>query len=91
MIRSGDFLDRIVTKLSALEKQAWGDITILLPGRRAGRKLQEALVQEAGPGHWLPHITTLGEWSAEQLGLTVPSKMELLVELQHVAEGMRLH
>ena len=90
MIRSGDFLDRIVAKLNALDKHSWGDITILLPGRRAGRKLQEALVKEAGPGHWLPHITTLGEWSAEQLGLTVPNKMELLVELQHVAEGMRL-
>ena len=91
MIRSGDFLDRIVTKLSGLDKDTWGEITILLPGRRAGRKLQEALIQEAGPGKWLPHISTLGEWSAEQLGLTVPNKMELLVELQHVAEGMRLH
>ena len=91
MIRSGDFLDRIVAKLSGLDKDTWGEITILLPGRRAGRKLQEALIQEAGPGKWLPHISTLGEWSAEQLGLTVPNKMELLVELQHVAEGMRLH
>ena len=60
MIRSGDFLDRIVTKLSGLDKDTWGEITILLPGRRAGRKLQEALIQEAGPGK--PGCPTSPPW-----------------------------
>lgn len=89
MIQSGDFLDHIVERLKAVEPSHWGDITILLPGRRAGRKLTEALTREAAPGHWLPHITTLGEWSADQLSVHVPNKVELLVELQQVAEGMR--
>jgi len=89
MIREGDFLHRILERLQQMEPAQWRDVTILLPGRRAGRKLTEALKQPQYAGHWLPHITTLGEWSADQLGLHVPGKVELLVELQQVAEGLR--
>lgn len=89
MIRKGDFLDDIQNRLRGIPSEQWGDITILLPGRRPGRMLAEALAQEAGQGHWLPHISTLGEWSGAQLGLHVPGKLELLVELQQVAEKMR--
>lgn len=89
MIRAGDFLHRILERLAACPTSTWGDITILLPGRRAGRKLTEALKQPEHAGLWLPHITTLGEWSAERLGLHVPGKVELLVELQQVAESLR--
>lgn len=90
MIREGDFLHRIIERLRQETFSDWGNITILLPGRRAGRKLTEALKSEMPPGHWLPHITTLGEWSSAQLGLHVPGKVELLVELQEVAENLRL-
>ena len=90
MIKGGDFLDRIIQRLKEIDGDQWGDITILLPGRRAGRKLTEALTHEAPQGHWLPRISTMGEWSSDQLGLHTPGKVELLVELQEVAEGMRL-
>ena len=90
MIGSGDFLHRILELLRSEPQDSWGDITILLPGRRAGRKLKEALKPEVPRGCWLPQITTLGEWSSERLGLQVPGKIELLVELQQVAEGLRL-
>lgn len=90
MIREGDFLDHIIRRLREVDGRQWESITILLPGRRAGRKLTEALTHEAPPGHWLPRISTMGEWSSDQLGLNTPGKVELLVELQEVAEGMRL-
>lgn len=89
MIREGDFLHRIIERLREHPVDRWGDITILLPGRRAGRKLTEALKPELPAGSWLPHITTLGEWSSARLGLHVPGKIELLVELQQVAESLR--
>lgn len=90
-MHSGDFLEGIMERLRQNPPATWGDLTILLPGRRPGRMLAEALAREAGQGQWLPHITTLGEWSGLQLGLHVPGKVELLVELQQVAEGMRVH
>ena len=59
------------------------------PGRRAARKLADALAGTVPPGTWLPRFTTLGEWSAEVQRVSTPSKLELLVELQQVAESMR--
>lgn len=89
MIHSGDFLGRIMARLHDLPTEQWADITVLLPGRRAARKLADALAGTVPPGTWLPRFTTLGEWSAEVQRVSTPSKLELLVELQQVAESMR--
>ena len=51
--------------------------------------MADALARDTPPGTWLPRFTTLGEWASEQLGLTCPPKLELLVELQQVAEASR--
>ena len=89
MIQSGDFLGRIMARLHDLPRESWADLTILLPGRRAARKTADALAGTVPPGTWLPRFTTLGEWSAEQQRVSTPNKLELLVELQQVAESMR--
>ena len=89
MIHSADFLGRIMGRLHSLPTDQWADITVLLPGRRAARKLADALAGTVEPGTWLPRFTTLGEWSAEQQRVSTPGKVELLVELQQVAEGLR--
>ena len=46
--------------------------------------------KKPNPEPGFPTSPPSGSGAPEQLGLTVPSKMELLVELQHVAEGMRV-
>ena len=89
MIHEGDFLGGIIARLRQRPTDEWQHLTLLLPGRRAARKLADALAKETAPGTWLPRFTTLGEWSGEQLRLTTPSKLELLVELQQVAEANR--
>lgn len=91
MIHPADFLGRIAERLQSIPRQEWAKVTVLLPGRRAGRKLADALAQGNAPGTWLPRFMTLGEWCAEQRGRSTPGKLELLVELQHVAEAQRLH
>ena len=89
MIHDSDFLGHIMARLHTLPNESWSSITVLLPGRRASRKLADAMAKTAPTGTWLPRFSTLGEWSAEQLQLMTPGKLELLVELQHVAESMR--
>ena len=89
MIHEGDFLGGIIARLRQRPTDEWQHLTLLLPGRRAARKLADALAKETAPGTWLPRFTTLGEWSGEQLRLTTPSKLELLVELRQVAEANR--
>lgn len=89
MIAPGDFLDRLLDRLRSIDQDQWADLTILLPGRRAGRKLMEALAQESPEGLWLPKVSTLGEWSGHLSGYHVPGKIELLVELHEAAEGLR--
>ena len=89
MIDASDFLGHIASALHDRPRTEWSRITVLLPGRRAARKLADHLAQSAPVGTWLPRFTTLGEWAAEQRGILVPSKLELLVELQQVAESLR--
>ena len=89
MINGSDFLGRLMARLEGIPSEQWSGITVLLPGRRASRKLADAMAKTAPPGTWLPRFSTLGEWSAEQLGLFTPGKLELLVELQDVAESLR--
>lgn len=89
MIEASDFLGRIAFAIQDRPRSEWDRLTVLLPGRRAARKLADHLAHAAPPGTWLPRFTTLGEWAAEQRGVLVPSKLELLVELQQVAESLR--
>ena len=89
MIHDSDFLGLLMARLHTIPKEKWSTITVLLPGRRAARKLADAMAKTAPTGTWLPRFSTLGEWSAEQLRVMTPGKLELLVELQHVAESMR--
>ena len=72
MIHSADFLGRIMGRLHSLPTDQWADITVLLPGRRAARKLADALAGTVEPGTWLPRFTTLGE-SVSYTHLTLPT------------------
>ena len=89
MIHEGDFLGRIIARLHDLPTETNGGhhrAAARTPCRaQAGRCPR----RHRPPGTWLPRFTTLGEWSGEQLHLSTPSKLELLVELQQVAEAMR--
>ena len=89
MIDGGDFLGGLMARIRERPSAEWSSLTVLLPGRRAARKMADALARDTPPGTWLPRFTTLGEWAGEQLGLTCPPKLELLVELQQVAEASR--
>ena len=89
MIHEDDFLGGLMIRVRKMPKEEWSNLTILLPSRRAARKLADALKIDTPPGTWLPRFTTLGEWSGEQLRVTTPSRLEQLVELQQVAESNR--
>jgi len=89
MIDEGDFLGGLMARIRKRPTAEWSSLTVLLPGRRAARKMADALARDTPPGTWLPRFTTLGEWAGEQLGFTCPPKLELLVELQQVAEASR--
>ena len=87
MIHSGDFLGRIMARLHDLPTEQWADITVL-PGRRVARKLADALAGIVPPGTWLP-LHDVGGVVRRGATRFHPEQIELLVELQQVAESMR--
>jgi len=89
MIQEGDFLSGLMARVRERPVAEWSTLAVLLPGRRAARKMADALAKESSPGTWLPRFTTLGDWCCELLGRTSPTKLELLMELQQVAESHR--
>lgn len=59
-------------------------VQIALPGRRAGRRLQELLLEQA-PAHWAPpQTTTLGQLSDRLTTQALPCAPELLRDLTWV-------
>ena len=54
MIHEGDFLGGIIARLRQRPTEEWQHLTLLLPGRRAARKLAEAERMEAS--NFLPSV-----------------------------------
>ncbi len=75
------FLDDIAKEICSLEVRELANLNIILPSRRAGVFLKDAIQKTTESAVLLPHITTVEEFVARLTGLKTLSQSELLMEL----------
>ncbi len=75
------FLDSIAKEICSLEVRELANLNIILPSRRAGVFLKDAIQKTTESAVLLPHITTVEEFVARLTGLKTLSQSELLMEL----------
>lgn len=88
----GTFLEQVAAAMLAEHGGALADVAVVLPSRRAGLHLRQALARQSGAALWSPDILTLPDLMARLSGLRVIPMEELLFEAYEayrVVEGTR--
>lgn len=76
----GTFLEQVADALLAEHSRALAGVAVVLPSRRAGLHLRQALARKAGGSLWSPDILTLPDLMARLSGLRQLPMEELLFE-----------
>ena len=78
------FLQEVASYIATNQKSKLADLKIIFPNRRSGLFFQQYLIEELNHATFLPEITTISEFIAQQSSLQALDRQLLIIELHQV-------